>query len=387
MIFALGFLSAGLLTLMFLPAIWRRAMRLSQRRLAQRLPVSLEEVAAERDQLRAEFAIERRRIEQTNESLVEARASHLSELSRRSARIVSLQSEVDALGARVGVLESSLTRAEHRAAYAEGVWGALEKEVQDSSSLAQRRMEDSVALQHGILAASDLAETRRVQTAGLETQVEALQAELDDLRRDLAQTRLQLTEKSSAADLYARERDFARSDLAAAGLRREALQKEVGDLASRLTEREQELREARRVRVRMANEIADQSRALEAARAGESELRTQADAALEAHRDEARESAERAQDMRAERDALRGALEAARREAQSLRTELAQFRQDTDAGAARGDDEMLRQAISEIGAKVLQLTTALERQNHADLTPAERVQQLQKAAGRASSMA
>lgn len=386
MIFALGFLSAGLLTLMFLPAIWRRALRLSQRRLEQRLPVSLEQVAAQRDQLRAEFAIERRRIEQANEALVETRANNLSELSRRGVRIAELQLEVETIGARAGALESALAQAERRAAHAEGVWGALEKEVQDSTALAQRRMEDGAAIQRGILAASDVAETRRVQIAGLETQVEALQTELDGLRRDLAQTQLQLSEKSSAADLFAKERDFARSDLAAASLRREALQKEVDDLNARLTVGERELREAQRVRARMANEIADQARALETVRAAESELRAQADAALKAHRDQARESAERAQDVRAERDALRGALEAARREAQSLRKDLvAHARQETET---HHDEDMLRQAIAEVGAKVLQLTTALERQNdNQDLTPAERVQRLQKAAGRASSMA
>lgn len=186
MIFALGFLTAGLLTLMFLPAIWRRALRLTQRRLEQRLPLSMNEVAAERDQLRAEFAIERRRIEQANEAMVETRAKDLAELSRRAGRIAALQSDVAGLGDRATRLQTALEEAQMRAAHAEGVWSALEKQVMDSSALAQRRMEDSVAIQRGLVAASDLAETRRVQIAGLEMQVEALQAERDDLRRELA---------------------------------------------------------------------------------------------------------------------------------------------------------------------------------------------------------
>ena len=385
MIFALGFLIAGLLTLMFLPAIWRRALRLTQRRLEQRLPLSMAEVAAERDQLRAEFAIERRRIEQSNEALVETRAKDLAELTRRGGRIAGLQSDVVTLSARTQQLEAAVKEAEMRAAHAEGVWSALEKQVMDSSALAQRRMEDSVAIQRGLLAASDLAETRRVQIAGLETQVEALQAERDDLRRDLAQTKLQLAEKTSAADLFAKERDFTRSDLAAANQRREALQKEFDDLTARLGERVAELRDAERARARLSNELTDQARALEAAHARETDVRAQSEAAFEAHREEMRKNAERAQALRAERDSLQGALEAVRRDAALLRDELNVARHAPAAGAR--EDEVLRQAISDIGAEVLRLTSALERQaDEQDASPAERVQRLQKSAGRASSL-
>ncbi len=48
MIFALGFLCAGLLTLLFLPAFWRRAMTLSRRQIEMQIPLSMAEVVAER---------------------------------------------------------------------------------------------------------------------------------------------------------------------------------------------------------------------------------------------------------------------------------------------------------------------------------------------------
>jgi chromosome segregation ATPase len=343
------------------------------------------EVAAERDQLRAEFAIERRRIEQANEALVVIRAKDLSELGRRGARIAALAGEVEAVGARVRSLEASLTQAEVRAGEAEGALFALEKEVQDSAALATRRLEDSVALQRGILAANDLAEMRRAQIAGLETQVEGLQAELEGVRRELAQTNLKLAEKTSAAELFAKERDFARSDLAAASQRRDALQQEVEDLAGRAAQLEQELREAQRARARMANEIADQARALEGAKATEAEMRVQSAQALTAQREEARRNAERVHDLRAERDSLHGALEAVRREMQTLRDELGKARSE-QGGRGEREDEILRQAISDLGAEVLRLTGALERQQEAEGTPAERVQRLQARAGRASSL-
>ena len=69
MYFALGFLIAGLVFLMLLPAFWRRAMRLSMRRLQMLAPMSMDEVTAERDLLRAEFAAREYRIDRKSTRL------------------------------------------------------------------------------------------------------------------------------------------------------------------------------------------------------------------------------------------------------------------------------------------------------------------------------
>lgn len=94
MYFALGFLVAGLLTLMFLPAFWRRALRLSMRRLQMLAPMSMEEVVAERDLLRAEFAVRERRLEQEIEAVKTARAGALAESGRRAAHIIELETRI-----------------------------------------------------------------------------------------------------------------------------------------------------------------------------------------------------------------------------------------------------------------------------------------------------
>ena len=60
---ALGFLLASLLALMVAPAFWRRAVRLTKRRIEMTMPMSASDIQADKDQLRAEFAIELRRVE------------------------------------------------------------------------------------------------------------------------------------------------------------------------------------------------------------------------------------------------------------------------------------------------------------------------------------
>src|SRR3954452_3932259 len=98
MLFSLGFLASGLLTLLLLPAVWRRAVRLSTRRLEMQLPLSMGEIIAERDQLRAEFATRQRRIEQQAERLVELRAQDMGELGRRATMIAALDEQLAETG-------------------------------------------------------------------------------------------------------------------------------------------------------------------------------------------------------------------------------------------------------------------------------------------------
>ena len=99
MVFALGFLIAGLLTLLFLPVFWRRAVRLSTRRLEMQMPLSTREIVAERDHLRAIHATEQRRIEQHSEVLRAAHARGLGEIGRQTGEIVSLGRTVESVSA------------------------------------------------------------------------------------------------------------------------------------------------------------------------------------------------------------------------------------------------------------------------------------------------
>ena len=63
MIFALGFVAASLIALLIIPAVNARAERLARRRAEALFPMSISELTAEKDHLRAEFAVLQRRIE------------------------------------------------------------------------------------------------------------------------------------------------------------------------------------------------------------------------------------------------------------------------------------------------------------------------------------
>jgi DNA repair exonuclease SbcCD ATPase subunit len=78
---ALGFLCASILALLIMPSVWRRAVRLTKRRIAAATPVTLTEFKAEKDQLRAKYALDMRKLELQLDDLRHKRATHLNELT------------------------------------------------------------------------------------------------------------------------------------------------------------------------------------------------------------------------------------------------------------------------------------------------------------------
>ncbi len=63
MFFGIGFLVASLFGLVLIPLVHNRAVRLTMRRLEAATPLSMAEIQADKDQLRAEFAMSTRRLE------------------------------------------------------------------------------------------------------------------------------------------------------------------------------------------------------------------------------------------------------------------------------------------------------------------------------------
>ena len=90
----IGFLVAALLVLGFIPLVHGRAVRLTTRRLEALTPVSLAEIQAEKDQLRAEFAMSTRRLEMSVEHLKARCTSQLAEIAKKSDAIGRLKMDL-----------------------------------------------------------------------------------------------------------------------------------------------------------------------------------------------------------------------------------------------------------------------------------------------------
>jgi hypothetical protein len=106
MFFGIGFLVAGLLGLVLVPLVHNRAVRLTMKRLEAATPLSMAEIQADKDQLRAEFAMSTRRLELSVEQMKSKTTSQLAELGKKADSINRLKLELGEKTAAIFALEA-----------------------------------------------------------------------------------------------------------------------------------------------------------------------------------------------------------------------------------------------------------------------------------------
>src|SRR5579875_3243501 len=106
MYFGIGFLVAALIGLVVVPLVHNRAVRLTTRRLEAATPLSMAEIQADKDQLRAEFAMSARRLEMSVEQLKSRTTSQLAELGKKSDAINRMKLELGEKNATIFALEA-----------------------------------------------------------------------------------------------------------------------------------------------------------------------------------------------------------------------------------------------------------------------------------------
>ena len=190
MLVALGFLCASLLALAAVPALARRADRLARRRAEAAFPLSLAEIAADRDHLRAELALRARTLEQEAERGFAAKAGAMQDLGRRDMRIGALDGVVRERDGRIAGLEGDLetTRGE-----LEQTRAALSREAAalvETSATLDKRIADLASVER------TLAETRAALT-GTSSDLSARDGELSSERETLGRTQALLVERES----------------------------------------------------------------------------------------------------------------------------------------------------------------------------------------------
>ncbi len=376
MVFTLGFLGAGLLALAALPAIWRRALRLSGERLSRLVPLSEQEIAADRDHLRAAHAVDLRRTEQKLEHVEAERAALMAELPRRDARILALDREATRAQVEIATLQAEGARLQRELNGYQAESGAVAIALHGTTELAEKRWLDIVELEAGRQRLEEQIDSNRGTMAGLETRLLGATSRNEDLGRALEQARQDAAAAVQRATTAEAERDGARDAAGALAARRddievllrardrtvEALTAELAIMVERASSAERRATEAGQGLDRVdAERAALQARhdALDAART----------AGAESAREDERRRAALIEELRADKAALGTALAAARAEAEELRAALAEATRVAAAEAApaasdprpgsaeTNADELgrLRAAIDSLAADVLRV--------------------------------
>ena len=239
---ALGFCSAVVLSLALLPLLWARALRLTRQRLELLVPWSKDEIDAERDGLRAQAAIDQRRLEQKAEQSRAALARRDVELGHRTVELAKGEMERDALRTERAALMSDLADRGRELHDAEGQRFAAEKALHD----ADRHIETDAAAARDQATRYDrlslLAEERRGTIAALETRVAGLLAGVEDHDDALRRLNTTLAEAHAARELFATKHEKLGAAHAALGLEHDAAQQALAEERRRAVEREQRLR-------------------------------------------------------------------------------------------------------------------------------------------------
>jgi DNA repair exonuclease SbcCD ATPase subunit len=361
----IGFLVASLLGLAIIPLVHNRAARLTTRRLEAATPFSMAEIQADKDQLRAEFAMSTRRLELSVEQLKARSTTQLGELGKKSEAIAILKHE---LGEKTALIEELEAREK---ALREQLH-ATEKE-HSAKSISLHETEISLAEKTSTLArlTSELGEhsltgeTQRSEIGTLRAQIDLLNTQLKRYEQDVKETEDRLARERSDADAVTKELSDERGKVENLGNRvtqleralvaqtteAEILGRRVQDLEARLGEQGRQLVE----REYAINQLRAQ---LDAARRTEGDVRAE----LASMGDLNRESADA---LRADNVRLQTQLAVVTEERTKLQQEVAAMKRDTEAtwASERVENALLRERINDIAAEVARLTMALEGPN------------------------
>ncbi len=171
MYFGIGFLLAALSVLAIAPLVHVRAVRLTTRGLEAGIPLTMAEVQADKDLLRAEFAMSTRRFEMNIEQFKTKSAGQLAELGRKGDEINRLKIDLGSLRDRLRATEEEFGF--KSAAVNEARRALSEKELE----LAERIGE--------LDKRSTLADAQKTEIITLKTQIEALKRQLDEANNEL----------------------------------------------------------------------------------------------------------------------------------------------------------------------------------------------------------
>ena len=365
MYFGIGFLVAALCGLVVIPLVHGRAVRLTIRRLEAATPLSMAEIQADKDQLRAEFAMSTRRLEMSVEHLKARTTSQFAELGKKGDAINRLKMELGektainfALEARDKALRDQLRATEDEIAAKTSVMHEAERTLSDKEA-------EFAKLVSALDERSSLADAQKVEIVALKTQVEALKDRLTSAGNDLKAV-------EDRRDAERVELKAATHDLADERGRVENLGRRVAEIEQQLVAQTKEAELLGRRAQDLENRLGEQSRLLNQSdfeleqvrgefltvRKSESDLR----AALADLHDRTNAAAEA---VKAEKAQLQSELGRTIDERDRLARDLGTIKREAEENWAseRVENALLRERINDVAAEVARLASALEGPN------------------------
>jgi chromosome segregation ATPase len=362
MYIAIGFLIACMLVIGVIPVVHARAVRLTTSRLEAATPMSMAEIQADKDQLRAEFAMATRRLEMSVEQMKAKTTTQLAEIGKKSEAIGRIKLELSEKTAALLALE------------------AKEKQLTEELAQTQQQRDDqSAALQQAkrqlqevqaqlATATASLNESmltvdgQRVELVTVRAQVEVLKSQVDNQDKkirelqeqlgtetaDVTVTRQRLTDEATKADTLTNRVTELERQLVAQTTEAEVLTRRIQELVAKLDAQGRALAESEKTSNSFRGEAVAGHETIRDLRAQLTEANDRQQAATEALRNERTELESQLKQSRAERDKLHNEIASTKREFEAARA------------GERTENAVLRERLNEVAAEIARLTSALE---------------------------
>ena len=365
MYLAIGFLVSMLFGLMIVPLVHNRAVRLTTRRLEAATPLSMAEIQADKDQLRAEFAMSARRLEMSVDQLKNKTTSQLAELGKKSDAINRMKLELGEKNATIFSLEAREKAVKEQLRATEEEFTAKTESLRDAEQALKDKQLELVKLNAELSDRSMTADTRQVELVTVRAQIDALRSRVGDAEKEFSATQIRLEQERSDFDKATRELVEARS--------------RVENLSQRVTDLDRQLI----LQVKEAEMLGNRVNDLEARLATQGKLLAERDFEnnqLRQARDAAERTAKALQDelaaadsgkgpalekLKAEKAAVEEQLRVARDERAKLQRDINAIQQQAESSWAteRMENALLRERINDIAAEVAKLAMQLEGPN------------------------
>lgn len=213
MYFGIGFLFASLCGLVLIPLIHNRAVRLTKKRLEAAAPLSMAELQADKDHLRAEFAVSTRKLELLIDQLKAESAGQLAELGKKADAINLFKGELDDKASRIEVLQSEEGKLQDRLNSITIELSAKVILLEETARLLSSKDAEIAKINSDLNERALTNDSQRVEVITLRTQLYSFKDQLDDLRNKIEFA--QKTEASLRTELAAAKRGSAASAVAA----------------------------------------------------------------------------------------------------------------------------------------------------------------------------
>src|SRR5580765_5041671 len=210
MYLAIGFLVSMLFGLMILPLVHNRAVRLTTKRIEAATPLSMAEIQADKDQLRAEFAMSARRLEMSVEQLRSKSTSQLAELGKKTDAINRMKIELGEKRAENFALEAREKAMKEQFRATEAEFAGKTEMLRGAEQALSDKQAELARINHELSDRSVTADSRQIELVAVRTQIEALKGRVGDAEKEFAATQARLAQERTQSETATRELSDAR---------------------------------------------------------------------------------------------------------------------------------------------------------------------------------